>query len=199
MRRLARAESIGSDAPHDAWTSYDDRMVASASMLSFDCGQVTLTAEGFGNAADPPVLLFHGGGQTRHSWDRTAAELGGNGWYAVNVDLRGHGRSGWSPDGDYSVDRFRDDVWAVARSFDRLPVMVGASLGGVCSLLAIGESDVPVASALVLVDVAPRIERVGAMRIGARATSRVSQKICVSVTGAGTGTGTRRSLRQSTA
>jgi pimeloyl-ACP methyl ester carboxylesterase len=156
----------GSDAQPDANPSYDHKMVSSGASLSFDCGQVTLAAEGFGNPADPPVLLFHGGGQTRHSWDRTAAELGDNGWYAVNVDLRGHGRSGWSPDGDYSIDRFRDDVWAVARSFARLPVMVGASLGGVCSLLAIGESEVPVASALVLVDVAPRIERAGAMRIG---------------------------------
>lgn len=26
----------------------------------------------WGRAGDPAVLLWHGGGQTRHSWDRTA-------------------------------------------------------------------------------------------------------------------------------
>ena len=45
-------------------------------------------------------------------------------------------------------------------------MLVGASLGGMASLLAIGEADEPIARALVLVDVAPTIEQVGAQRIG---------------------------------
>ena len=42
---------------------------------------------------------------------------------------------------------------------------MGASLGGLTSLLAVGESDAPIASAAVLVDIAPRIEPEGAQRI----------------------------------
>src|SRR5258708_14826853 len=48
------------------------------------------------------------------------------------------------------------------------PAVVGASLGGVASMTAIAETaGPPIASALVLVDVAPTIEKAGAMRIGA--------------------------------
>ena len=47
-----------------------------------------------------------------------------------------------------------------------LPVLVGASLGGLSSLIAIGESDEPVARGLVLVDVAPTMEEQGKERIG---------------------------------
>ena len=47
-----------------------------------------------------------------------------------------------------------------------LPVLVGASLGGLSSMVAIGESDEPVARGLVLVDVAPTMEEQGKERIG---------------------------------
>jgi pimeloyl-ACP methyl ester carboxylesterase len=47
----------------------------------------------------------------------------------------------------------------------REPALVGASLGGLTSLLAVGESEVRIASAAVLVDIAPRIEPEGAQRI----------------------------------
>lgn len=91
--------------------------------------------------------------------------LAAHGWYAVSVDLRGHGDSEWSPDGEYDLDRFAADTAAIARSFDR-PALVGASLGGLSSLAALGETDEPIASALVLVDVTPRLEVDGVRRIG---------------------------------
>ena len=62
---------------------------------------VSLTADSYGDAGDPPVVLLHGGGQTRHSWSNSARLLGDAGWHALTVDLRGHGDSDWSPDGDY--------------------------------------------------------------------------------------------------
>ena len=46
-------------------------------------------------------------------------------------------------------------------------MLVGASLGGIASILAIGRSETPIARGLVLVDVAPKIEQDGAQRIGA--------------------------------
>jgi pimeloyl-ACP methyl ester carboxylesterase len=131
-----------------------------------------LAADGYGPNDGPPVLLFPGGGQTRHSWDGTARLLGHKGWRATTVDLRGHGDSDWAPDGDYSLDAFAADVRDVARATGRRPpALVGASLGGISSLIAIAEDDHamdrPVASALVLVDVAPRLEPEGVARIGA--------------------------------
>ncbi|HEY3834698.1 MAG TPA: alpha/beta fold hydrolase [Acidimicrobiia bacterium] len=134
---------------------------------------VTLAVDVAGPDAGPGVALFHGGGQTRHSWHHTAGVLADDGWHAYNTDLRGHGESDWDPRGDYSLDAFSADVREIARTITqrdpahRLPALVGASLGGVASLAAIAETDEPVASALVLVDVAPHIERNGADRIGA--------------------------------
>jgi pimeloyl-ACP methyl ester carboxylesterase len=130
-----------------------------------------LAADAYGPNDGPPVLLFPGGGQTRHSWDGTARLLGNKGWRATTVDLRGHGDSDWAPDGDYSLDAFAADVRDVARATGRRPpALVGASLGGISSLIAIAEDDHamdrPVASALVLVDVAPRLEPEGVARIG---------------------------------
>ena len=126
-----------------------------------------------GPDAGYPVLLLHGGGQTRHSWHHTAGVLGERGFHVYNADLRGHGDSDWSPDGDYVLDAFAADVRAIANGIamtdpqHRLPALVGASLGGISSLAAVGETADAVASALVLVDVGPQIEREGADRIGA--------------------------------
>src|SRR5690606_9861774 len=118
----------------------------------------------------PPVLLFHGGGQTRHAWGGTARLLGDKGWRATTIDLRGHGDSDWAPieqDGPYSLDAFAADVRAVAAVQPAPPVIIGASLGGLSALTAIAEAPAgtTVASGLVLVDVAPRLEEKGIERI----------------------------------
>jgi pimeloyl-ACP methyl ester carboxylesterase len=128
---------------------------------------IRLVADVEGDPDDPPVVLLPGGGQTRHAWGTTLQTLASMGWRVYSVDLRGHGESDWAPDGDYSLDAFGADARAVARSLSRPPALVGASLGGISSLIAIAESEAPpLASALVLVDVAPRVELAGAMRIG---------------------------------
>ena len=127
-----------------------------------------LAADVAGDPADPPVVLLHGGGQTRHSWGTTLNALANRGWYAYAIDLRGHGDSEWAADGDYTLDAFAGDVVAVARTLPQPPALVGASLGGIASLAAIGDRpDEHIARALVLVDVAPRIEEDGRNRIGA--------------------------------
>ncbi len=129
---------------------------------------IRLAADAAGDPASPPVLLFHGGGQTRHAWGTTLQVLGSRGWRAYSVDLRGHGESAWADDGDYSLDAFSGDIRAIASALPRPPAIVGASLGGVAAMAAIAEQGgPPIASALVLVDVAPTIEKAGAMRIGA--------------------------------
>ena len=117
----------------------------------------------------PGVVLLHGGGQTRHSWYGAVDELSQAGYYAVSVDLRGHGESAWADDGDYSIDAFSYDVACVAHALPASPTLIGASLGGVAALIAVGDAAQqglpPVARALVLVDVAPRMDSAGIDRI----------------------------------
>jgi pimeloyl-ACP methyl ester carboxylesterase len=126
-----------------------------------------LVADAAGPDDGPTVVLLHGGGQTRHSWGTTLGALASQGWRAYSIDLRGHGESDWAADGDYSLDAFAGDVVAVAGSLGRAPALVGASLGGIASLAAVGEHpDADIGRALVLVDVAPRIEPAGRERIG---------------------------------
>jgi pimeloyl-ACP methyl ester carboxylesterase len=125
---------------------------------------VNLVADGFGDPTATPIVLLHGGGQTRHSWRGTGTRLEAGGWYGVSVDLRGHGESGWSPDGVYGLDRFVDDVVSVVEYLGRPPVLIGASLGGNASLGALGR--IPeLALGLVLVDVSPFLQPAGTSRI----------------------------------
>ncbi len=116
--------------------------------------------------ASPPLLLLHGGGQTRHSWDRSAAQLASKGYDVYTLDARGHGDSGWAADGDYELDAFAGDLIAVvdALQLSLPPVLIGASLGGITSLCVTGENP-GIASALVLVDVVVHVESKGIDRI----------------------------------
>src|ERR1700674_258493 len=87
------------------------------------------------------------------------------GFRAIAFDARGHGDSDWAPDGRYDQDCMVADLQCViAASGDPRPVLVGASMGGNTSLVAVGEGHVD-AKALVLVDVAPRVETEGVKRI----------------------------------
>jgi non-heme chloroperoxidase len=129
-------------------------------------GGVTLAADVAGPPGGAPVVLLHGGGQTRSSWKGAAGALAGRGYRAISLDLRGHGDSDWPGDGDYQLDRFVDDLAAILPGLDAPAVLVGASLGGLASLLAVGERRLP-AAALVLVDVTPRIEPTGVGKIRA--------------------------------
>ena len=137
--------------------------------LPFPCAEVSIAASAFGDPSHPPVLLVHGGGQTRHSWSGTARALADRGWYAVAYDQRGHGESGRPADKDYRAVRFAEDLVEVATQVRLLtgttPVVVGASLGGLSGLLAEGELDPGCTAGLVLVDITPRMERSGVDRI----------------------------------
>ena len=128
-------------------------------------GGVTLAVDREGSHDDPPVVMLHGGGQTRHSWGGTARVLVEHGWQAVSVDLRGHGESSWAPEADYRLSSFARDILAITEALHARPALVGASLGGLTSLFLEGELAPGSATALVLVDVAPRIEQTGADKI----------------------------------
>jgi pimeloyl-ACP methyl ester carboxylesterase len=125
-------------------------------------GGIRLAGEVWGPDGADPVLLAHGGGQSRLAWRETAIRLAAAGYRAAAIDLRGHGDSARAD--DYSLTAFAGDIRRVAAELGH-PVLVGASLGGHGSLLAEGETDGGVGRALVLVDVAPTMEPEGVERI----------------------------------
>lgn len=90
------------------------------------------------------------------------------GWRVWSVDHRGHGDSDWADPTEYGIERFGSDVRTIAAAMPRPPVFIGASLGGIAALLGIAEADDQhaVASAVVLVDIAHRVETQGVQRIG---------------------------------
>ena len=135
-------------------------------------GGVALNGDAWGDAGAPAVVLLHGGGQTRHSWAGTGRRLAEEGWHAIALDQRGHGDSEWAPLGEYRLDDFVADLRCVARTFDRPPVVIGASLGGMAALLAEGESEETIARGVVLVDITPRLEPEGLVRIISFMTAR---------------------------
>jgi pimeloyl-ACP methyl ester carboxylesterase len=130
-------------------------------------GGLTIAGDTWGDPHGPLVVLQHGGGQTRHAWKGAGETLGNAGYHAVAFDARGHGDSGWAPPDEYGQDYMVKDLICVVEALGgKRPILVGASMGGGVSLIAIGESHLE-ASALVLVDMAPRMEAEGARRIQA--------------------------------
>src|SRR5215470_19433496 len=130
-------------------------------------GGVKLAGDVWGDPDGPLVVLQHGGGQTRHAWKGAGETLGRAGYHAVAFDARGHGDSGWAPADEYGHDYTVKDLLCVVDALGgKRPILVGASMGGGTSLLAIGESHLE-AAALVLVDMAPQIEAEGSRRIQA--------------------------------
>jgi non-heme chloroperoxidase len=126
---------------------------------------IELAADVAGPWHGPAVVLLHGGGQTRHAWGGTTRALATQGFLALALDLRGHGESDWAPDGDYGIDAHAADLRAVVAELGRPALLVGASLGGLTTLVAAGEAPRLDAPAIVLVDVTPRIDPSGRDRI----------------------------------
>ncbi len=148
------------------------RAIAPAAAMFEGASGNMLAGEVYGEEG-PPVLLLHGGGQTRHAWRKTGDLIARLGRTAYAVDQRGHGDSEWVKDGAYSFPDFAADARTLAdtlaaRSGVR-PVAVGASLGGIAALLAAGGPDRPkegaVFSALVLVDITPRVDLDGVAKV----------------------------------
>lgn len=115
-----------------------------------------------------PVILLHGGGQTRRAWDMTARRIADAGMRAITVDLRGHGESEWVASRAYSFAEYGEDAAEIIRQtaqmFHAAPSAVGASLGGLSSLIAEIRFG-PLLESLVLVDITPRMDPDGVGRI----------------------------------
>ena len=100
------------------------------SIHEFSSQRLTLRYAEWGDAAQPLLILVHGGLDQKRSWDWIAPTLADR-YRIVAPDLRGHGESDWVSDGDYGV---MDHVYDLASLIDHLGAetltLVGHSLGG---------------------------------------------------------------------
>ena len=97
---------------------------------SFISQRLRLNYVDWGNADAPPLLLVHGGRDHARSWDWVAQELRHD-WHVIAPDLRGHGDSAWSPEGNYEMSGFVYDLAQLIHQLNLPPVSIVAhSMGG---------------------------------------------------------------------
>ncbi|WP_416896754.1 MAG: alpha/beta fold hydrolase [Minwuia sp.] len=88
----------------------------------------------WGNPEKPPLLLVHGGRDHCRNWDWVAERFRDD-WHVIAPDLRGHGDSQWSADGNYNMMGYVYDLAQLIHQQDLAPVTIVAhSLGGNISL-----------------------------------------------------------------
>ena len=79
-------------------------------------------------------MLLHGGRDHCRNWDWVAAALRHD-WHVLAPDLRGHGDSQWSPDGNYAIAGFVYDLAQLVHQQELAPATIVAhSLGGMIAL-----------------------------------------------------------------
>lgn len=84
----------------------------------------------WGNPDAPPLILLHGGKDHCRNWDWTAQALRKD-WHIIAPDLRGHGDSQWSADGNYPMISYVYDLAQLIDQLELAPVTIVAhSLGG---------------------------------------------------------------------
>ncbi|KTE78469.1 alpha/beta fold hydrolase [Sphingopyxis sp. A083] len=138
-------------------------MIADLTLVGHGGHRIAASVEG--PAEGLPVLLAHGGGQTRWAWKKITNLLMESGFRAIALDLRGHGDSAWARDGAYAIADFARDLAAIASAMNRKPALVGASLGGLAGILAEGELAPNAFASLTLVDVTPQLESAGVAHV----------------------------------
>ena len=93
-----------------------------------------LHVERFGPPGAPPLVLAHGWGAGAEEWAYLRRALIPR-FRLLAFDLRGHGRSGPAPSGDYSPSALAGDLAAVADLAGAGPaVLLGHSAGGMATL-----------------------------------------------------------------
>ncbi len=97
---------------------------------SFMSQRLRLHYVDWGNHSAPPLVLLHGGRDHCRSWDWVAERLHKD-WHVIAPDLRGHGDSAWSPEGEYSIRSCVYDLAQLIHQTRLAPVtLVAHSYGG---------------------------------------------------------------------
>jgi pimeloyl-ACP methyl ester carboxylesterase len=151
----AAVQAAGIDVPKDEIDWRDEHI---------DSNGLELHYIDWGTRGKPPLLLLHGGMQNAHSWDTIAVALKRD-YHVVALDLRGHGDSAWSDEGDYSHETHGNDAANLVEQlgWQRLS-LIGLSLGGLSSIqFAVRHTDI--LDRLVIVDVGPQLNSRGVGKI----------------------------------
>jgi pimeloyl-ACP methyl ester carboxylesterase len=105
-------------------------MITGPASHSFVSQRLRLRYADWGNTSAPPLILLHGGRDHSRSWDWTAEALRKD-WHVIAPDLRGHGDSDWSPDGEYGGMANLYDLAQLIHQLKLAPVTIVAhSYGG---------------------------------------------------------------------
>src|SRR3954470_5605496 len=65
----------------------------------------------WGSPDKPPFIMLHGISRVAHQFDHLAPAFALN-HHVIAIDMRGHGDSGWSPEGAYVVEDYVKDLEA---------------------------------------------------------------------------------------
>jgi pimeloyl-ACP methyl ester carboxylesterase len=106
------------------------------------------------------VLLLHGYAETSEVWLEVGPDLGRE-FRVIALDLRGHGKSSYAANHDYSRTAQVEDLEAIVEQLGlRSVTIVGHAMGGADAICYAAEHPEAV-SALVLVETAPEVLRSG--------------------------------------
>lgn len=84
----------------------------------------------WGHPERPPFLMLHGIARHAHTFDHLAAKFADR-YHVMAIDMRGHGDSGWSPEGAYLVeDHVKDLEGVVSQLKLKNLTLLGNSTGG---------------------------------------------------------------------
>ena len=100
-----------------------------------------------GAAKSTPLLFVHGAWHAAWCWEEYFLDWFASQGYSVHaLSLRGHGNS-WGSDKLrwFSLNDYVADVASVAASFDRAPVIIGHSMGGLVTQKYLAEHAAPAA------------------------------------------------------
>ncbi|PYM51320.1 MAG: hypothetical protein DME16_04535 [Candidatus Rokuibacteriota bacterium] len=97
---------------------------------SFMVNGISLHALEWGQPGRPALCFLHGGSAHAHWFDAVVPAFVDR-FHVISLDQRGHGESGWAPDGKYGTEQFASDLREVmdAMRWGRV-VVVGHSMGG---------------------------------------------------------------------
>ena len=117
----------------------------------------------WGNVGAPPVVCVHGYTSSAEPFNALARHFQDR-FHIVAPDVRGHGKSAWSPEGAY---QYRDQVGDLAGLVDQLGLarftLIGTSMGGIIAM-AFAAAQAARLAGLVINDIGPDVEE-GSQRI----------------------------------
>jgi pimeloyl-ACP methyl ester carboxylesterase len=110
----------------------------------------------YGSPSAEPLVMLHGGAWCWQEYLSFIPNLAQR-WHVYALDLRGNGRSGWTPD-TYRLGDFAGDITEFLDGLNAPAVLVGHSLGGVIAIMVAAQRRDKV-RALIIEDVPLTLDR----------------------------------------